>query len=179
MAYAETFWVVAGTAAPVISLAVVVAYPDQALLQVRLERTADMASVAARGRKLPVPGFLKVARVVAWAAAINFMAQTVLLWASLGSLMQHHNWMPPRLAMNIAAGGLVLLLGGALSAVAVNQMSQEPTDGPAPPDERGPVEDPPGRSAPAARGLARGGLPRRRSSPRWQSARRPRGRAGG
>jgi hypothetical protein len=110
----ESFWVITGTAAPVIALAIIVALADAkrgwfGMLETghRLAQEANVVrSEQARylfARALRVTfGF----RVV---ATVNLLLQAGLLAVSLVSVAGQENLIPPWLAIVAAVGGLLLL----------------------------------------------------------------------
>lgn len=143
MSYHEAFWIVAGTAAPVIALAALVALPDtsdiyqdlgQALLDEQLSSIKQFyalyqvnfdTELAKEYRKLLGPPdelvesrfFKNFATVIRLGAVGNVFLQAGLLAACLAALAYDRDVIPPWIAVILAVGG-VLLLAGIVSALA-------------------------------------------------------------
>jgi hypothetical protein len=134
VSYHEAFWMVTGTAAPIIALAAVVALPEAA---------AVVPHAWARGREIvstpphlnwhvAMAGSYEAWRRV-WAAAqrvrtltfLNVIVQAGLLAVSLSALAVSQNVMPPWVAIVLAVGGILLLAwtlpwGAAISRTSKN-----------------------------------------------------------
>ncbi len=143
MSYHEAFWVVAGTAAPVIALAALVALPDtsdmyedlgqamldESLLSIKqfyaLHQVDFDTQLAKEYRKLiGAPDELVESRffkyfttVIRLSAIGNVFLQAGLLAAGLAALAYDRDVIPPWIAVILAVGG-VLLLAGIVSAIA-------------------------------------------------------------
>ncbi|HEY1623870.1 MAG TPA: hypothetical protein VGG16_08720 [Streptosporangiaceae bacterium] len=125
--YRETFWVAVSAAAPVIALAVVVAYNDMKREEALFKRQTDplLRHSLPVWRYFPAPG-LKIpkdarrARRWTWASVglhrLNVLGQAAVLAFSLTSLAQQVNEMPLALAIAAEVGGLVALLGAGAAA---------------------------------------------------------------
>jgi hypothetical protein len=98
MAFHETFWVVVGTAAPVIALACVVSMSDG---------LGSFASFTRSIRRVP-----KIRRTMLWLAAlggINFANQGVMLFVALFSLAVGKDEGDLLTSVLLTTGGIVLL----------------------------------------------------------------------
>jgi hypothetical protein len=102
--YHEAFWVVAGTAAPVIALALAVT-------------TSDLYG---GGIVLPDRGPGKVLRTVGYiaylAAAIDFVLMVALLGLSLGSLYAREDVLTPIVGLIAGLAGLLFVLFASIAA---------------------------------------------------------------
>ena len=99
--YHETFWVVAGTTAPVIALAAVVAY-------------GQLAEVWP-GKDDDEPATEKVLIVASLALVISFLTQGAVLGTALLSIADHRDrWGVPGLPFWLIGAGVLLLWIGAL-----------------------------------------------------------------
>ena len=133
--YHETFWVVTGTTAPVIALAVVIALPDSGRAWSELSRQlmpgADPDTPSARklrealvpksqdwlsGSFMPTPEIRDPAMVVARRAfmillmvSLDLILQAGVLAVSLSALAYGLDVMPPWVAIVLTVGGLLLL----------------------------------------------------------------------
>jgi hypothetical protein len=122
--YRETFWVAVSAAAPVIALAVVVAYSDMRREEALFMRQLDPMGLpvwktfSASEDKSP-PDARRAGR---WSRTgvglhlLNILGQTTVLAFSLTSLAQRVNEMPLALAIAVEVGGLLALLGAAVAA---------------------------------------------------------------
>jgi hypothetical protein len=126
VSFHENFWLAASTAAPVITLAVVVVIPDMAGIRFHAERKKrallelvdDTASVAA-AETSPLPAANPHQPTLDWALKVtrrnvrlcyaNLMAQAALLAVSLAALAYSRDFVPPWLAIIVAVGGVGLL----------------------------------------------------------------------
>ncbi len=103
MSFNESFWVTAGTAAPVIALTNIVAAADGARYVVR--HAQDFAMWPSRKDRPDIYATL-------WVLAINGCALTLqifVLFGALWSLLDRQNVMTPWLAIISTVGGLILL----------------------------------------------------------------------
>jgi hypothetical protein len=120
--YYESFWVAVSAAAPVIALAVVVAYADMTR-----EVTLRMRGIDPfLGRRFPVwkamsakedkpPHDARIAgrwyRTTVGLHRLNVLGQAAVLAFSLASLAYQANEMPPALGIAAEVGGLLAILG--------------------------------------------------------------------
>lgn len=120
MSYQETFWVVVGTAAPVIALAAVVALPDtsnmfpdfiQSFMSPEFKET--MNAKARKGYEQLATSAYKpfqlFAATIQWGAIGNVLIQAGLLAVSLTALGYERDVMPPWVAIVLAVSGILLL----------------------------------------------------------------------
>ena len=119
-AYHEAFWVITGTAAPVIALAVVVATPDlfPAASEAAAQADADTGGhpdYSSRTVRLTLRYANRLAFLYT-VALLSLLSQILLLLAALLSVMNGRNAIPPVLGVWLAIGGLVLLCVTALVA---------------------------------------------------------------
>lgn len=114
----ESFWVVTGTSAPVVTVALVVSITDVALINMRqvaaihlrwnrtkaedpkdwapdLRRDAELTAITGRFRR------------VTWFLSASFALQTFILAALLESLSDGHNYIPPQVALWMTIAGIV------------------------------------------------------------------------
>ena len=126
VSFHENSWLAASTAAPVITLAVVVVIPDTAGIRFQAERkkralldlVASTVS-AASTETPPVPTADPDGPTLEWAVRVtrrnvrlcyaNLMAQAALLAVSLAALAYSRDFVPPWLAIVVAVGGVGLL----------------------------------------------------------------------
>lgn len=111
MSFHETFWVITGTAAPVIALAAVIGLTDN-LRQVAGSVTdPDMnPATVDRDKARPVlTAYLWQLASVAVLGGLNLLSQAVVLLASLLSVSDHRNWMPPGVAISFTVLGILTL----------------------------------------------------------------------
>jgi hypothetical protein len=130
VAFHESFWVVAGTAPPVIALAVIVSLRD-----VLRDFTDDynmtwvrpgVGDRAARAKLESKLGEAAYARNLAYgAAALNMLLQMVVLTLALVSLAQRHDVIPWLIMAIIVPGGLALLLFSTLMVVMARSLRQQ------------------------------------------------------
>jgi hypothetical protein len=159
--YHEAFWVVTGTAAPVIALAVIVALPSMLSVQLDL-MTADeleRPSAVAVAAGITPRKYLTRARAYSLGPSLTLTVQTLLLLASLVSIAGARNWVSPWLAGTAAVGGVFMLGSTAVpSAILVPmwRMAQAPL----------PSADPRGDGGPAIPPVAEVPRAERRSSSR-------------
>lgn len=122
--YRETFWVAVGAAAPVIALAVVVAYSDmrreQALYMRQLDPVGRPIWKTFSAPELKIPPHARRAgwwsRTGVGLHLVNVLGQTMVLAFSLTSLAQRINEMPLALAIAVEVGGLLALLCAVVAA---------------------------------------------------------------
>jgi len=147
VSFHENFWVVTGTAAPVIALAAVAALPDATKAVVRAyERpfvplsTGElrMVTLSSGETALTTDGKF-VSQVLSAKAAtirtrtlINVIVQAGLLAVSLSALAAQRNVMPPWIAIVLATGGILLLAWtlwrGATLKKTMDKLDKEPRD---------------------------------------------------
>jgi hypothetical protein len=130
VAFHESFWVVAGTAAPVIALAVIVSLRD-----VLRDFTDDynmtwvrpgVGDQAARAKLENELGEAAYVRNLAYgAAALNMLLQMVILTLALVSLAKRHDVIPWLIMAIIVPGGLALLLLSTLMVVMARSLRQQ------------------------------------------------------
>jgi hypothetical protein len=109
VAFHETFWVIAGTAAPVIALANVVSIGDSrglirqftALSHDLDDALGDWLYAAAFRRNLALPAWALMA------SNVNFWVQAFVLCFSLLSVLDRKDMLPPYLATVFLTSGLV------------------------------------------------------------------------
>jgi hypothetical protein len=112
----DNFWVVAGTAAPVIALAVIVSTGD-------VLREFLISTVALNSARRLDPTAVRLGaprRTLDWLIAIglfNLFLQTALLSVSLVSLADGANLTPPWVAVAAAVAGLLLLPAAAVGNI--------------------------------------------------------------
>jgi hypothetical protein len=106
----EVFWVVTGTAAPIIALAAVVSLADAG--SVYFNVLAQDPRFFMRHE-----GFANGAIWLAWFGILNLILQAVLLTVSLVSLAEASNLVLPWLAIVAQVGGLMLLAVSSLGVV--------------------------------------------------------------
>lgn len=106
MAYHETYWVVVGTAAPVIALAQIVALPD--VMSTLIE---SASAKAPRGWRAGLLWFLDIFLPVpvVMLAIANLVNQGTILWLALQSLNQRADYVWPSRVAVFSVGGLFLL----------------------------------------------------------------------
>ena len=123
MAFHEGFWVVTGTAAPVVALAAVVSLSDAG--------GPGFLTVKVDPRMLPldkafayafVEASARIARWVAWVSLFNLLLLTALLAVCLVSLAGSVNLVPPWLAIGAAVAGLLLLAVSSFGVVLVRAL---------------------------------------------------------
>src|SRR5215472_16321165 len=131
MAYSEAFWILTGTAAPVIALAAVVTATGQgeAILDLgaSLKRLEVSRQAALRGLRSEPSANLKMERdprswlpgrwgrrlyVLWWAQRLNIFLQSGLLAVSLASIGSHRN------VVSLALGGAAAVTGVVIIALA-------------------------------------------------------------
>jgi hypothetical protein len=122
----DTFWVAVSAAAPVIALAVVVAYSDMRREEALYMRSIEPFGVDPIWRYSPPPGGPGGDRVVrkirrwTWTAVslhrLNVLAQATVLAFSLTSLAQRVDESPLALAIVCEVGGLVALLAAGVAS---------------------------------------------------------------
>jgi hypothetical protein len=118
MAFHDGFWLVAGTAAPVVALAVVVSLGDAAKEYVAsVLQDPDALRAGRPARWWFNRSTFPVYAVVFYCALFNLFLQAGLLAVSLVSLAGDANSVPTWLAIVAAVGGLVLLAISAFGAV--------------------------------------------------------------
>lgn len=123
MAFHEGFWLVAGTAAPVVALAAVVSIGDalrEGIASIAeatplLDAQANSAG-RLKGDRLTSTTTRAARRLYALGLS-NLFLQAALLAVSLVSLADDANLVPPWIAIVAAVGGLLLLAFSALGAV--------------------------------------------------------------
>jgi hypothetical protein len=119
VSFNETFWVVTGTAAPVIALAGTIALADAGGDRARFTLYSRSFEVVKTGAIPVYPGSRDYARrltALMTLDLLNLAGQGLVLFASLVSLLNHHNWMAPRVPIACTVLGIVAL---AVSSVAV------------------------------------------------------------
>jgi hypothetical protein len=136
MAYHESFWIVVGTAAPVIALANVVTISDAMFFL----RGDDV------GRSLGLYNL----------AALNLLAQATAMVLAFMSLDGHGNVVPPALAIVLTAAGLVLLIFTNVIAGGLRRKRDRPTCNYPAAASPSPPPEPPG---PAYEGPAQSHMP--------------------
>jgi hypothetical protein len=133
VSFHENFWLAASTAAPVITLAVVVVIPDTAGIRFQAERkkralldlvastssaastetppvpTADPDRAALERQRIRLEWAVRVTRRNVRLCYANLMAQAALLAVSLVALAYSRDFVPPWLAIVVAVGGVGLL----------------------------------------------------------------------
>jgi hypothetical protein len=121
--YRETFWVAVSAAAPVIALAVVVAYNDMRREEALYLRDIEPSGALPIWRYVPPLGGPKAAGIVrrwTWTAVslhrLNVLVQATVLAFSLTSLAQQVDEMPLALAIVAEVGGLLVLLGAGVAS---------------------------------------------------------------
>ena len=121
MAFHESFWVVTGTAAPVIALAAIVslADADREFIGFLMTNLANMRRISPYMKPLAL-----IALVIAVSGILNLLLQATLLATSLVSLAEDVNSVPPWFAVTMAVGGLMLLVVGAWGAVSLHVQNQ-------------------------------------------------------
>jgi hypothetical protein len=107
MSFHESFWVVVGTAAPIIALAAVVSTSDAIAIKWRKHSTWHTFPM--------IPYYL---------GQMNVCLQFIVLLASLESLAQAKNAAPPSVAAWIAALGLPLLLATGMLNTAMRRRQE-------------------------------------------------------
>jgi len=126
MAFHESFWVVTGTAAPVIALAVIVSAGDafRQVLTTDAERRhaqrnvhPDRAKLSQQDDEDLLKSHRKMLRFVQAVATFNLLLQAALLAVSLVCLADGANLVPPWLAIAAGVGGIMLLSSTAYAAV--------------------------------------------------------------
>lgn len=127
--YHEAFWVVTGTAAPVIALAVVVAIPDLADVRYRVPAAVWEKGKAARW-----------AMVGTYAAFFDFMLMAYLLPVSLWSIANGKNEIAPSLAVTLATVGVILVFISTATAI-FGRQEGDVSDGSPPESGDGNVPD--------------------------------------
>lgn len=136
MAFQQTFWVITGTAAPVIALAEVVALADFLRISVSLVRRAEDAlgpvsrsvpniELAAQFPANPVVNLMGKSAMVLLGHGLNFLFQAVLLAFSLVSVANQQNLLPIWLAVAIAVFGMLYL---GFAAFAAHMLREEIMD---------------------------------------------------
>jgi uncharacterized membrane protein len=115
VSYHEAFWVVTGTAAPVIALAAVVALPDTSAMTSRTVQHFGSAWLPTAEQLKTGSELWTRAAIIKVSAVTNLVAQACLLLISLMALMWASNPLSPWVAVAIAVGG-ILLLAWTLSA---------------------------------------------------------------
>jgi hypothetical protein len=124
----ETFWVVTGTAAPVIALAAVVSVNDLGNETGRLEEALDRASEAFRGSAeieammSGRPSPIRLVNLLARLQTLNILLQALLLTVSLVSIDFQRNLVPVWISVLIPVVGVVLLM---LAGYRVPQITHE------------------------------------------------------
>jgi hypothetical protein len=148
VSFHETFWLAASAAAPVITLATVVVIPDAAGIRFRAaRRRRELPDLAARASLAPPGGEPRVpvsgpgeaiegrAMRLAWAVRVttrnvrlcyaNLIAQAALLAVSLAALAYSRDFVPPWLAIVVAAGGVALLAWTLLRAAGIRDFVED------------------------------------------------------
>jgi hypothetical protein len=129
MSFYESFWVVAGTAAPVIALAAVISLNDTARAQFTVnDATSDAFAVARldatdemyqrldkRGSSLDV---LRIAQL------LNLCLQAGLLAVSLLSLTFHRNLIPAWICVVAPTAGVLLLAYAGLTVTRAQELTR-------------------------------------------------------
>jgi membrane associated rhomboid family serine protease len=127
VAFHESFWVVTGTAAPVIALAAVVALGEilrdmgasgEKFMRVLLDSSPDNAEVVKWMADVSRKPTRKMVRALHAAVLSNLLLQSAFLAVSLVSLVDEANLVPPWIAIAAAVGGLLLLAATAFGASA-------------------------------------------------------------
>jgi len=120
MTYHPDFWVVAGTAAPVIALSSILVNGDQVQLMRELERATGKKAKSTPLLKWPRE-FYAVSALSVVAAVITALQAAALLF-SLLSLAQESDSVPPKLVAGVEVGGLFMLAFTTL--ILVNQKNR-------------------------------------------------------
>jgi hypothetical protein len=136
--FQENFWIAASTAAPVITLAIVVVIPDAAGIRFRAENRKHEL------RHHPVPAadpekfekrLLKLERAVQVTRRnvrlcyANLIVQAALLAVSLAALAYTRDFVPPWLAIVVAVGGVALLAWTLLRGAGIRAMVEKAIEG--------------------------------------------------
>ena len=121
MAFHDTFWLVAGGAAPVIALASVVTFGEARQLE-------SISQVEVRAQVLEMPlsvraefwkdrkRLLRIAQLMAWLQIVNLALQCWILASSLMSLAHSTNELPTALVVAAEVVGIALLAVGGFGA---------------------------------------------------------------
>jgi hypothetical protein len=138
VAFHEGFWVVTGTAAPVIALAAVVSLAEAGrTFYLSEDPSVDAIDDVGLGGFPTANAFLALDRSLSlattamWIAAfgiVNLLLQTALLAVSLVSLADEVSLVPSWLAVVAAVGGLLLLAVSSLGTVLLRLKSRPPDE---------------------------------------------------
>jgi hypothetical protein len=121
VAFQDTFWIVAGGAAPVIALASVVTFSEARQLEA-------ISQVEVRAQVLEMPlsirndfwkarnRLLHLAQLMAWVQILNLALQCWILASSLLSLAQSANELPTSVVVGVEVAGIALLAVGGFGA---------------------------------------------------------------
>ena len=120
MTFHADFWVVAGTAAPVIALSSILVNGDQAQLLRELERATGKKLKSTSSLKWPSEFYFVV--FSSMLVSVITMLQTAVLSISLASLAQESNYASPSLVIAFEFFSLFLL--GVTTLTLVNQKNQ-------------------------------------------------------
>jgi hypothetical protein len=121
-AYHEALWVVTGTAAPVIALAIVVSMPDIArdawTIEDQMDDEDGFSGLFSRPRRHLGPATRYGSQLLGLFALtmLNLLLQVVLLSISIGSIAEGRNFSPPTTGLFLAGGSLLLLAVPVFSA---------------------------------------------------------------
>jgi hypothetical protein len=117
VAFHESFWVVTGTAAPVIALAAIVslADADREFMGFLVTALSDFERIKPFMNRAAFTGIW-----IGVSGLLNLLLQATLLTISLVSLAEDVNSVPPWSAIAMAVGGVILLAVSAWGAVTLH-----------------------------------------------------------
>jgi hypothetical protein len=121
---ATNFWLLAGTAAPVIALANVVLFGDTVKLMLDFRSIRKRSTATAEQKKWAEKGY-KFAVASAAMSYLNMFAQTITLFYALLYFLIGKSGIPGKIAEIILTAGMAILAGGLMfSSIARNSASE-------------------------------------------------------
>ena len=141
VSFHESFWIAASTAAPVITLAIVVVIPgaagirfraanrEQELLDLRVPATDPDKAAKLEKRLMKLGWAARVTRLNVRLCYANLIVQAALLAASLAALAYTRDFVPPWLAIIVAVGGVGLLAWTLLRGAGVRDRVEQAIKG--------------------------------------------------